>query len=251
MTTSREDIVDGYIAFHAIHDCVKGGRDRFKRKGLYEISTIGTNALFCDETPYETLRRLEPGALEVYFALVDRFQGRAKANEAILSYARVGWPWGVTVHVENSDDDPFRVSFHVSDEIASDWADANGSLDGGTWETADGTDFVYDCGQWHEDLFENLRKEGYDLDLSSWNDPDEEDLALARHAHGCEECQEHWDFDKIREHVAKLNEPLVDVALGALEKALENGSPEMMHWEATPGGGCVTCESLFLRFEGP
>lgn len=54
---SREDIVDGYIAFHAIHDCVKGGRDRFKRRGLYEISTIGTNALYCDETPYETLRR--------------------------------------------------------------------------------------------------------------------------------------------------------------------------------------------------
>lgn len=217
MRASREDIIAGYVAFHALRDVPSSVGEAWIKHypRCAELCGIYPSYFRKEETPYEVLRNLEPGAVEVYFALVDRFQGREKANEAILSYARVGWPWSVTVYVENSDDDPFRVNFHVHDPIASDWADANGSLDGGTWETADGTDFVYDTGMWSEDLFSSLRKEGFDLDLSSWSDPDEDDLAAARHASDCDDCRSHWEWDRIREHVAKLNEPLVDVALGA------------------------------------
>ena len=124
--------------------------------------------------------------MQAYFGLVDKRLGRAFANSALEDFAKVGWPWGVTVYVQGSDDDPFRVNFHVSDPIASDWADANGSLDGGTWETVDGPDFVYDTGQWSPDLWDRLRKEGFDLDFSEWSDPDEDDLAAARHARNCE-----------------------------------------------------------------
>jgi hypothetical protein len=209
MTTSREDIISGYAAFFTLADFPGSvGEAKFKRHPrCAELCSIWPSYFRKDETPYTVLSRLEPGALEVYFALVDRYHGRKEANEAILRHARVQWPDGVTVHVENSDSDPFRVDFHAFGDIASDWADVHGALDGGTWENDEG--MIYDSGYWHKDLFDNLRKEGFKLDLSSWNDPDEGDHAAARHASNCEECQEHWDWDRIREH---MKEPLVEVA---------------------------------------
>lgn len=139
-----------------------------------------------------------------------RYEREVEAGGAIGladAYARVHDPAGVTIHVENSDDDPTRVEFHVQDPIANAWADRHGALDGGTWETADGEDFVYDGTYWREDLFDELRKEGFDFDFSSYGEPDERDLAIAAHAADCDVCQGDWhraeeDFDDDAKMVA-------------------------------------------------
>jgi len=205
VTYSRQDIVDAYAAYYEIHTDPYHDRVRNNPR-LRDLCSVTPYSR--DETSYETLSRLEPSALQAYFGLVDKLRGRDAANEALNEYARVGWNDGVTVYVTNGDSDPFEVRFHVQDSIANDWADAHRSLDGGTWERAD-SDFVYDTGQWHSTLFADLQKEGYDLDLSSWSDPDEDDHAAARHASNCSECQDHWDWDRVREH---MKEPLVEVA---------------------------------------
>jgi hypothetical protein len=127
-------------------------------------------------------------------------------------YARVHDPAGVTIVVESSDDDPTLVTFHIADPIANAWADRHGSLDGGTWETSDGEDFVYDTTYWHEGLFEEIKKEGFDLDFSSYGEPDERDLAIVAHAADCEACQ--GDFSNAEKHFT--DEPADLVAHEAL-----------------------------------
>lgn len=72
----------------------------------------------------------------------------------------------LTVKVEDQDDDPFTVMFTVQGGNADHWADANGAIAGGTWETADGRDFVYDSGGLYPGCFEEWQADGWDLDLS-------------------------------------------------------------------------------------
>ena len=127
------------------------------------------------------------------------------------AYARAHDPAGVTVHVENSDDDPTRVEFHAQDRVANAWAERHGALDGGTWETSDGEDFVYDSTYWHAGLFDDLRKKGFNFDFSSYGEPDERDLAIAKHASECDVCE--YDFRKAEEH---FDDALVIVAHDAL-----------------------------------
>jgi len=117
-------------------------------------------------------------------------------------YARAHAADGVTIVVTNSDDDPTRVDFTIQDRIANAWADRHGSLDGGTWEACDGEDFVYDSTYWHDDLFAELRKEGFRFDFSQYGEPDEHDLDVMRHACDCDECQ--GDYHAGEEHLSKL-----------------------------------------------
>jgi hypothetical protein len=194
---NRQDIVDAYAAYAMIH---RDGPIAVERiSGKPELRDLCMVSLWGHRSPHEYLRSLEDSALQAYFGLVDKLQGREAANAALLLYARVGWPDGLTVHVTNSDDDPFRVNFHAYSEIASDWADAQGALDGGTWEGED--EFIHDSGMWDSKLFDRLRAEGYRLDLSEWSDPEPEDHETAKHISECYACQDHWDFSKAREHM--------------------------------------------------
>jgi hypothetical protein len=143
---------------------------------------------------------LEDSAREHYFALVAKRDGQKQADELRANYERIGDPAGVEIQIHSSEDDPYQVTFIIQDEIADAWADAHGSLDGGTWECADGPGFVYDHGFWTPTLFEELRKEGFNLDFSQWyGDPDENDERIARHAGECDECS--GDFSRARDHV--------------------------------------------------
>jgi len=234
----RSDIVNAFAAYAMIHDdetmLYRTGRSQDLRR-LRDVSTVK------DQRPYEILSCLEPGALMGYFGLVDKFKGREAANEAFWEYARVGWPWGVTVQVLNRDDNPFDVEFIVSDPIAEDWADAHGSLDGGTWEGTGDPGFVYDTGYWHDKLFEKLQAEGYDLDFSQWSDPEPEDHATAAHIAECEDCQNTGDFDQAREHMNEehpltvaANEALADLAADVIRREREEDERQ-----------------LWLAFEGP
>lgn len=210
---NRQDIVDAYAAYAMIHPTGPIAVERIS--GKPELRDLCMVSLWGHRSTYDTLRSLEDSALQAYFGLVDKLQGREKANAALLLYARVGWPDGLTVYVTNSDDDPFRVNFHAQEDFADDWADAQGALDGGTWESADGDGFIYDSGQWEPKLFERLKAEGYDLDFSEWSDPEPEDHETAAHIHECQACQDHWDFNKARECMV---EPLVSTSKEALKQ---------------------------------
>ncbi len=74
----------------------------------------------------------------------------------------------LTVAVEGSDADPFSVNFTVHGGNARHWAEANGAIAGGTWETAERNEhnFVYDSGNRYPGCYDKWREEGYDLDLS-------------------------------------------------------------------------------------
>ena len=151
---------------------------------------------------WEELRYLSDDAREVYFAIVAQRDGAKEAAELRANYDRIDRPDGVTIVLETSDDDPFQITAHVQDPIADAWADAHGSLDGGTWECCDGPTFVYDILYWHPGLIEELTREGYDLDCSQLYEPGEEETAIARHSGDCDTCQ--GDYRQAEEHVSRL-----------------------------------------------
>ncbi len=72
-----------------------------------------------------------------------------------------------SVIVDSSEDDPFSVIFTVQGPGASLWADRFGAIDGGTWEEADGKDFVYDHGTLRPGCYDEWRRDGWVLDLSN------------------------------------------------------------------------------------
>lgn len=76
------------------------------------------------------------------------------------------------VIVESSEDDPFSVVFTVQGPHADHWADHVGAIAGGTWESCDGSDFVYDTGSLYPGCYEEWQAEGYNIDLSQAPDED-------------------------------------------------------------------------------
>lgn len=110
------------------------------------------------------------------------------------------WPKDLyTVKLENSDDDPTQVNAYVHGPYADEWCDAVGALTGSSWECADGPEFCYDSFLWEPGLVEGLRKEGFDLDLSEYSDPDSEELLIARHASECKACE--YDYRRAETHL--------------------------------------------------
>jgi len=96
------------------------------------------------------------------------------------------------IKLSNSDDDPTQIVAVVEGEYADKWAEYHGSLDGGTWDRADGPRFVYDLLYWRRGLLEQLKGEGYVFDESEYCEPEESDLAIAKHATECAECSGDW-----------------------------------------------------------
>lgn len=194
----RQAVADALITF-ASHNDTKGMRERILTKcnRTRDLSSIGLHPNH--ETQWEAIDSLDEAAREHYFELLRRELGE-EGQEIVDNYLRIQDVAGVEIKVSSRDHDPFEVHFEISDVIADAWADAHGSLCGGTWETAGGTDFVYDIGMWHPGLWDELKKEGYNLDFSEWSDPDEDDLAIANHLGECPEC-EGKDFAAAKKHV--------------------------------------------------
>ncbi len=100
----------------------------------------------------------------------------------------------LTVKLSNSESEDAQVGGWVMAEIEGDfaheWAESDGSIGGSSWETAsDMPDFAYAMPCNHAGLVEELRKEGYVLDLSEYLTPEEveendPDLATKRKAQG-------------------------------------------------------------------
>ena len=152
------------------------------------------------DTHWETLDALDDDAARaVYMCIVAKHEGAAIAADYWKNYCRIHDPRGVTIRVSSSDDDPFAITFIVQDDIANAWAEAHGSIAGGTWECPDeDPSFVYDCAFWYPGIWEKLAE--YDLDFSEWSDPDEDEIAIAQHARECPVCD--GDYRTAEEHVA-------------------------------------------------
>lgn len=200
----REDVADAIVTYASQHKTSALYQRVAKSERVLKLANASLHN-WGDNSVWQAIDALEESARPHYFALVAKLDGDAAAEELRTNYGRISDPAGVTVHVSNCGDDPFYVMFEIHDEIADAWADANGSLDGGTWECPDGdTSFVYDMGLWYPGLFDKLKAEGYKLDLSAWDDPDEDDLAVAKHWGECPKC-DGQDFARAKEHLASLS----------------------------------------------
>lgn len=175
-------------------------KERLSVPNRSRVRAMAGPSLYTCDSEWEALRYLDDDAREVYFWIVAKRDGIKEATELRENYDRIGRPDGVTIVLETSDDDPFRITAHVQDPIADAWADAHGSLDGGTWECCDGPDFVYDILYWRPGLIEELQKEGYSFDCSQLYEPGEEETAIMQHACDCDACQ--GDYREAEKHVA-------------------------------------------------
>lgn len=118
-----------------------------------------------------------------------------------MSHYEIEWPKDLyEIRLDNQGDDPTQITADVQGPYADEWCDATGSLDGGTWECADGPTFCYDILSWRPGLIDELVAEGYDLNLDCYGEPDDEEIAIATHAWECEDCE--GDYSKAEEHLA-------------------------------------------------
>jgi hypothetical protein len=202
LSFNREDVVDAifvYASQHPSSDLRARAEkaDRARKLSSHGLYSHGSSV-------WEAIDSLEETARPHYFALVEKLEGKPAADELRSNYDRIQKVNGVEIKVTNDGDDPFSVMFEIHDVIADAWADAHGSLCGGTWECPDkDTSFVYDMGSWHATLFDELMAEGYDLDFSEWSDPEEEDHAIVKHWMECPKCKG-TDFGQSKKHVEEL-----------------------------------------------
>lgn len=207
---NRYHVVNAYVAYVTLHGDKKLA-ERLRKPAIHDLADH-CFSLRCDYNESDVLDRLESEELAIYFGLVHKLNGEAAFAEEVDTWRRINSIDGVEIIVENSDDDPTRVDFHINDPIAGQWADKHGSLDGGTWES-DGAGFCYDSTYWHPKLFEELQKEGFSFDFSQYGEPDEHDLEVSRHACDCDECQGDW-----RQGEKHLAEGIEEVAQRKLSK---------------------------------
>jgi hypothetical protein len=204
----REDIADAHVIYYR-H---RGSEETRPSKAITDLSQFSAyqpmkhgRREMKNREEYADLTTLQETSLEAlacYCALVAKRDGANEAAEMLDRWTRINAKDSVTIVVANSDDDPTQINIHVQDEIADAWADAHGSLDGGTWECADGSDFVYDMLYWRPGLFTELLAEGFKFDFSGFGEPDERDLAVAAHASECDECE--YDWHKADEHYDQI-----------------------------------------------
>jgi hypothetical protein len=195
------DVADAFVAYARFHPMswVYPALTRCRR--VRALARLGPSTQ-AHGTIWETLDTMEETAREHYFTLVQKLEGSLVRNQLQQNFERIYKKDGVTIKVENLEDDPFMVQFIIHDEVADAWAEVHGSLCGGTWEKVDGPDFVYDIGTWHPKLFEELKKEGFDLDFSEYSEPEAGDFPIAEHAGKCDRCS--GDFSKAKKHLAEV-----------------------------------------------
>lgn len=200
----RQAMADAFVTFAMQNDSGEEqihARLTSKCKRTRKLSTIGLTR-HSHNSQWEAIDALDEVAREHYFALLRMLVGAEEGQKIVANYERIQKIDGVTIKLSNREDDPFVITFEIHDEIADAWANAHGSVCGGTWECADmGTSFVYDMGSWYADLFDELKEEGYKLDFSEYSEPDEQDLAIINHAMECPKCANHGDFQAAKKHV--------------------------------------------------
>ena len=198
----RTDFANALVAYASMHPGNFADRIAASR-----TADIATESYLYKNTHWEILKSLEPEAQALYFALVAKHEGAQRAEDLSSDYARIQDPKGVTILVENSDDDPFSILFTINDSgdsgegIADAWADCHGSLCCGTWESGC-PDFVYDQGYFYPGLFDEITE--YDLNFSVYSEPSDTDCTIAQHAAHCDDCD--GDFRQAEKHLA--NGPL-------------------------------------------
>lgn len=186
----RFDILAAYNVFSQY-----AGWDNYTRGIQSRLRTLGYKP-----SRSETLiEGLSDNAGDILLALTERRLGESSAERL----RRIMRPEAgdVVINLDTSDDDPFQITAWVSDVNANRWADAMGSLDGGTWESteSDGS-FVYDILQWSPELIDTLLAQGYRLALSNFREPSEEEIEIAHHASHCDACE--GDYRAAERHSA-------------------------------------------------
>lgn len=152
-------------------------------------------------TERDALRNLEPDSALLYLAIVAKHCGESEAIKLANDLRRIASIDGVTIQLETSDYDPSQTTAHIHDELATEWCDYHGALDGGTWEECDGPEFCYDILQWYPGQIQALQKEGYHFDFSQYSEPSEEEIEILKHAATCIDCD--CDYSKSEEHVLR------------------------------------------------
>lgn len=155
---SRYDIADAAVLLgrHGI-----GKQPSREIRALSDLSSYGYHVTLSNRL--SDIASLEDSALVCYFAMLAKRAGVDAAITLADQWDRATRKSGVTIQVEQSDDDPYQISFTVRGDVADAWCDNHGALDGGTWEHA-GDDLYYDHGQWAPTLLSDLRAEGFDID---------------------------------------------------------------------------------------
>lgn len=200
----RIDFADALVTFARFRKSSPLGKriEASRVKDLSSESSYGWRDSERDER--EALAGLEPGAALAYLGLVAKHIGEDTAVKLACDINRINRIDGVEIILETSDYDPFQTTAHIHDELASEWCDAHGSLDGGTWEECDGPEFCYDIINWYPGQIDALQKEGYDFNFSQYVEPDDEQIAVGNHLANCDECD--YDYSKGEEHARKISE---------------------------------------------
>lgn len=178
MQFDRFDICSAYYMYATLWNCSSDNVQAIWRR-LERIDYKPSHS-------EEKLEGLSENAQEILVSVVRRLEGDEPADK--LRRELFPQHSDVTLALENSDDDPTRITAYAYYEFAEKWCDAVGSAQGSTWET-DGSDFLYDIWTWHPKLIEELEADGFKLDLSQYSDCDDETIAIATHASECDECQ--------------------------------------------------------------
>lgn len=192
----RQDFADAIVTFatyrdHALIERLRAGNVAdISNESLYPKTRVGRRRYATTER--QAVENLEGGAAALYILIVAKRCGEDEALKLANEIVRINDPAGVTIYLQNSDDDPTMINVHIQDEIASEWVDAHGSLEGSTWEQADGPEFQYDSFYWRPGIIEELHKKGFDLDMSEYGEPDERDVKIAEHSGECGECEYDW-----------------------------------------------------------
>jgi hypothetical protein len=206
---NRLAIINAYVVFaHANAGGDALGQAAWRaRTARFEqgTATVAYWRLTDGTSQHEAIDELDEKDRPHYFALLAAKLGIAEAEKIENDYTRAHKTDGVTVVVSTNEEDPFRIDFYVSDPIACQWADHDQTIAGASWEGTGDEGLAYASTYWHGDLIAELEKEGYDLNLSQYCEPSEEDLRIADHQHSCEACEHRGEFRHAAKHVEEID----------------------------------------------
>jgi hypothetical protein len=186
-TFDRFDICCAYNLYSQLY-----GWDDYTRGIQSRLRTIAFKPSHSDEF----VERINENAQDILLELVARKKGEYTMED--LRRQIRPETGDVTLKLENSDDDPTFVNVYVNAAYARIWAGNEQTTQGSTWE-CDGDTFAYNSWAWHPEMLDELLADGYELDLSEYSEPDEDDIRAAQHAAECAACA--YDHRKARKHI--------------------------------------------------
>jgi len=189
----RFDICSAYNLYATLWG---GDGAKYENAIQCRLSALDFRASRSEESP----EGLSENAQDIYLALIAREQG-SEAFEQERAEIRPETR-DLVVRLETSSCDPMQITVDVSGPTAHAWADNDQTIAGASWETArDMPEYAYTVLSWYPTLIADLKKDGYRLDLSEYNEPTADEIAIAIHASECDECS--WDYQRAEEHCAQ------------------------------------------------